>query len=76
MSTRLARLALALYPLAYRRRYGQEMHALLGDVPPGLRGLLDLVRGALAAHLRPAFRYQAACSGRRSRSSLSAAASG
>jgi hypothetical protein len=54
MSTRLARLALALYPLAYRRRYGQEMHALLGDVPPGLRGLLDLVRGALTAHLRPA----------------------
>lgn len=54
MSTRLARLALSLYPLAFRRRYGEEMQALLSDCPPGPRGLLDLLRGALAAHLRPA----------------------
>jgi hypothetical protein len=51
--TRLARLALRLYPLAYRRRYGDEMRALLEDEPPRARTVLDLLRGALRAHLRP-----------------------
>jgi uncharacterized membrane protein len=51
---RLARLALSLYPLAYRRRYGDEMRALLEDRPPRARAVLDLLRGALLAHLRPA----------------------
>ncbi len=54
MSGRLAALALALYPLAFRRRYEQEMRALLEDSPPRAGALLDLLRGALAAHLRPA----------------------
>lgn len=54
MRTRLSHLALSLYPLAFRRRYCEEMQALLEDCPPGPRGLLDLLRGALAAHLRPA----------------------
>jgi hypothetical protein len=54
MSTRLARLVLSLYPLAFRRRYGEEMQALLVDCPPEPRGLLDLLRGALTEHLRPA----------------------
>jgi hypothetical protein len=53
MSARLARLALSLYPLAFRRRYGEEMRVLLDDCPPGPRGLLDLLRGGLTAHLRP-----------------------
>ena len=48
------RLALALYPLAFRRRYEQEMRALLEDSPPRVLALLDLLRGAMAAHLRPA----------------------
>lgn len=52
--TRLARLALRLYPLAYQRRYGDEMRALIEDQPPRARAVLDLVRGALLAHLRPA----------------------
>jgi hypothetical protein len=53
MSRRLAVFALALYPLAFRRRYGQEMRVLLHDAPPGAMGVLDLLRGAFAAHLRP-----------------------
>jgi hypothetical protein len=53
MSARLARLTLRLYPLAFQRRYGGEMRALVEQSPPGWAGVLDLVRGALVAHLRP-----------------------
>jgi hypothetical protein len=49
---RLADCALALYPLAHRRRYGEEMRALLDDTGVDGRAVLDLVRGALTAHLR------------------------
>jgi hypothetical protein len=53
VSARLARLALALYPLAYRRRYGEEMAALVEDQGASPRAAADLGRGALRAHLRP-----------------------
>ena len=53
-TARLAHLALRLYPLAYQRRYGEEMRALLEDSPPRVRNALDLLRGAARAHLRPA----------------------
>lgn len=53
MSARLARLALALYPLAYRRRYGAEMAALIEDTGASPRAVADLLRGAARAHLRP-----------------------
>lgn len=53
MSRQLARLAIALYPLAFRRRYGAELQALLEEEPVGTRSALDLLRGALLAHLRP-----------------------
>jgi hypothetical protein len=53
MNARLARAALALYPLAYRRRYGQEMGAVLEDSPVTPAVLVDLLRGAVRAHLRP-----------------------
>jgi hypothetical protein len=53
MTRRLARLALWLYPLAFRRRYGQEMGVLLDQTPPRALAVIDLLRGALAAHLRP-----------------------
>ncbi len=53
MSGRLARLALVLYPLAYRRRYGREMEALVEDSGASPASVLDLLRGALWAHLRP-----------------------
>jgi hypothetical protein len=44
---------LRLYPARWQRRYATEMDALLADDPPGLRARLDLVRGALDAHLHP-----------------------
>jgi hypothetical protein len=53
VSSRLARLALGLYPLAYRRRYGAEMEGLVADTGSSPRVVADLLRGALAAHLRP-----------------------
>jgi hypothetical protein len=53
VSARLARLALALYPLAYRRRYGEEMATLLEDSAPSAATIVDLLRGAARAHLRP-----------------------
>jgi hypothetical protein len=49
----LARRVLGLYPLAFRRRYGQEMRALLEQTPARAATVLDLLRGALVAHLRP-----------------------
>lgn len=54
MSARFAGLALRLYPLAYQRRYGDEMRALLEDQPPGPRTVFDLLTGAARAHLRSA----------------------
>jgi hypothetical protein len=42
-----------LYPLGFRRRYGEEMQAMLDEAPPRLVNALDLVRGALMAHVRP-----------------------
>jgi hypothetical protein len=48
-----ARIA-ALYPRAWRERYGEELADLLGSDSIGLRDRLDLVRGALDAHLHPA----------------------
>jgi hypothetical protein len=44
---------LRLYPARWQRRYAPEMDALLADEPPGMRDRLDLVRGALDAHLHP-----------------------
>ena len=42
-----------LYPRAWRERYGDELEAVLESNPPGLRSRLDLLRGALDAHLHP-----------------------
>lgn len=53
MRLSLARLTLLLYPLAFRRRYGREMSALLEETPAHSSTVLDLARGALAAHLDP-----------------------
>jgi hypothetical protein len=53
VNARLARLTLALYPLAYRRRYGEEMAALVEDGGASPRALADLARGAFRAHVRP-----------------------
>ena len=53
MTRRLSQLALLLYPLAFRRRYGEEMRALLDQEPARAPIAVDLLRGALAAHLHP-----------------------
>jgi hypothetical protein len=50
---RAARWALACYPLAFRRRYGDELAALVEDSPARAADVADLLRGAAAAHLRP-----------------------
>jgi hypothetical protein len=44
----------ALYPRAWRARYGDELEALLEAGSIGLRDWIDLLRGALDAHLHPA----------------------
>src|SRR5262249_22060158 len=44
---------LALYPRRWRARYGEEFQALLEDTPLSPRTVLDCLRGALAAHVRP-----------------------
>lgn len=44
---RAVRLAMKLYPAAWRERYGREFEALLEDVRPGGRELWDVVRGAM-----------------------------
>lgn len=55
-STPATRVAVAgllrLYPRWWRERYGTEMTALLDTRPLDLRARLDLMRGALDAHLR------------------------
>ena len=50
---RVASLALRLYPIGFRRRYGVEMETLLDASPVGAATVLDLLRGAIVAHLRP-----------------------
>jgi hypothetical protein len=42
-----------LYPRAWRARYGDELAELVAHRPLGLRGSIDLVRGALDAHRHP-----------------------
>lgn len=49
----MSHLALALYPLAFRRRYGEELRSLIDESPPRAMASVDLLRGALAAHARP-----------------------
>lgn len=44
---------LALYPRAWRGRYGDELAALLENGGLGARDRIDLLRGAVDAHLHP-----------------------
>jgi len=44
---------LRLYPRPWRRRYEDELMAVLEARPPGLRDRLNLLGGALDAHLHP-----------------------
>ena len=47
---------LRLYPRAWRERYGDEMLALLEAQPASLLDRLDLIGGAIDAHLHPQVR--------------------
>ncbi len=72
MTRRLARSVVSLYPLAFRRRYGHEMRALLDEAPATWATVFDLLRGALAAHLhQPAISAGAVDVGDRLRASVS-----
>jgi hypothetical protein len=44
--------AVRLYPAPWRERYGPEFDALLEDMNPGFRDLLNIVKGALLMQLR------------------------
>jgi hypothetical protein len=44
---------LALYPPRWRRRYGDELRALLGSQPFSLNAVIDLIAGAIDAWLEP-----------------------
>jgi hypothetical protein len=50
---RMRKRLVSLYPEAWRDRYGEEMCALLDQTPPSITATLNLLRGALTAHLRP-----------------------
>lgn len=43
----------SLYPAPWRRRYGDEFLALLEDRPPDALRVMDIVLGAIDAHLYP-----------------------
>jgi len=58
MSTTLPlrhRLILALYPLSFRERYGEELQALVEDTSKSRRVAFDLALGAAKAWIRPKF---------------------
>jgi hypothetical protein len=44
---------LALYPPRWRRRYGEELRALVGAQPLSLHAMVDLIAGAIDAWLEP-----------------------
>jgi len=46
------RALLRLYPRRWRARYGEEFAIILAATPPGPGTVLDVVRGALDAHVR------------------------
>jgi hypothetical protein len=56
---------LVLYPPRWRRRYGEELRALVGAQPFSLHAMVDLIAGAIDAWLEPQkFPMQPAQAGR------------
>ncbi|MCQ9164207.1 hypothetical protein [Arthrobacter sp. STN4] len=53
--SRLAKLALRSYPPSFRARYGDELAALVEEMPGSARTTADLFGGALRAWVRPTF---------------------
>jgi hypothetical protein len=46
------RALIRLYPRRWRERYGAEFELVLRGTPPGLGTVMDVIRGAVDAHLR------------------------
>jgi hypothetical protein len=55
---RLARLMVGLYPRRWRRRYSEELLALLEERPSSPRTVANLALGALGTHLDPGYRRE------------------
>jgi uncharacterized protein involved in exopolysaccharide biosynthesis len=55
------RIAARLYPGWWRQRYGREFDALLEDVDPGWRELIDVATGALKMQIRTLATIQVLC---------------
>jgi hypothetical protein len=53
--SRLARIAMRLYPPSFRVRYGEELAALVEDMPASRHATVDLFVGAGRAWTRPSF---------------------
>ncbi|HEY8753640.1 MAG TPA: hypothetical protein VIM40_08360 [Arthrobacter sp.] len=53
--SRLAKLALRAYPPSFRTRYGDELAALVEEMPESAHTTADLFGGALRAWVRPSF---------------------
>jgi hypothetical protein len=49
---RLIRIAARWYPVWWRRRYGNEFDALLDDVTPGWRDVVDVFAGAITMQIK------------------------
>ena len=58
LAGRLARLMVGLYPRRWRRRYREELLALLEDHPSSPRTVANLALGALGTHLDPGYRRE------------------
>jgi len=54
----LARLMVGCYPRRWRRRYGEELLALLEEHPSSPRTVANLALGALGTHLDPGYRRE------------------
>jgi len=58
LAGRLARLMVSCYPRRWRRRYGDELLALLDEHRARPRTVANLALGALGTHLDPAYRRE------------------
>src|SRR5262249_54207244 len=58
LADRLARLMVGLYPRRWRRRYRDELLALLDEHRSGPRTVANLALGALGTHLDPGYRRE------------------
>ena len=58
LAGRLSRLMVGLYPRRWRRRYREELLALLEEHPSSPRTVANLALGALGTHLDPGYRRE------------------